>query len=295
MVPCFIEDGVVYKGKLYFLIRNIRALCVLDLERKNIETIININDETPLSNLPMANIGRKCFFWNENIIITPSMEDKIQIYDINSKNWRSIDVNCIKDKLQISRIFNSALINDRLFMVGCHYPAIIICDLEKKDFKVTREAYARYKGHDWEKKPYFARYGNEIVGSKMILHSNIDKSTLEIEMESGSINWIGETDKDNSNIVVNDCYERIYKIDNLVFKKHFFDGTEIEQKGKNHICVTNPEGYQRNINMQMYKEKWDDFFRECLRKGLMKASHSNKTIQNETPEIGLNEFIIMLE
>lgn len=153
-------------GKYYFVASEMNAVCSIDVQTERVEIIGSIPEEAVFSERVCA----KIVVWNGELIFVPMNGKKIWFYRLEGKIWHSLYIK--NEKLQ-RKVRQAFIYKDKLFMVGCHYPAIICVDLIAEDvkyieapFKVVQDIYIKrdlygYFRHDCVLKEnllYFASF-----------------------------------------------------------------------------------------------------------------------------------------
>ena len=153
-------------GKYYFVASEMNAVCSIDVQTERVEIIGSIPEEAVFSERVCA----KIVVWNGELIFVPMNGKKIWFYRLEGKIWHSLYIK--NEKLQ-RKVRQAFIYKDKLFMVGCHYPAIICVDLITEDvkyieapFKVVQDIYIKrdlygYFRHDCVLKEnllYFASF-----------------------------------------------------------------------------------------------------------------------------------------
>ena len=294
MLTGTIEDCAILGDKLFFLTRELRILYTVDLLSQKCVGLSQIEDDDPYMFYPLAGIGGRCFAWNDSLVITPSINSKIRIYKLSTNEWKSIEIDCIYSDLKISKIFAAALIENNLFLVGCHYPCMIICDLAHGTIETTNEPYQRYSNTDWKRQPFFARYGNIRNKDFFRLFSTMCNEALNINLSEKSYQW---EIYDDRYIRENSDVECIFKElePGIVFNKQFMDGSKVLQTTNGTIRIVRRNCQSIEINPFCEFDYLKESISSVLNtKGKEKFLSENKILM-ESQTIGLNEFLMMVK
>ena len=294
MLAGTIEDCAILGDKLFFLIRELRILYTVDLLSQKCVGVSQIDDEDPYMFYPLAGVGGRCFVWNDSLVITPSIDSKILIYKLSTDEWKSIEIDGIYSDLKISKIFAATLKDNSLFLVGCHYPCMIICDLAYGTIETTNEPYKRYSNTDWKMQPFFARYGNIRNKDYFRLFSTMGRETLSINLNEKSYKWELYDDR---RVTENNEIECIFKElePNIVFSKQFMDGSRVLQTTNGTISILRRNCQPVEINPFYEFDHMKESINSILNTNGKEKFLSENKILMESQTIGLNEFLMMVK
>ena len=121
------EDCVLVERNLYYVARDVPILFMLD---------IDTNKVSPISKIPMLGIEgeRVCSsiqYYNKKLFLMP-MRTKLSyiwIYNLNTQGWEYIDISEDNDSRYIEKYSYSCIWQDKLILVGCNKPTIVVVDL----------------------------------------------------------------------------------------------------------------------------------------------------------------------
>lgn len=186
VLDLFTYIGTYWEGKIYCLARDFNLLFSVDLQDGTTELIDVIPKEDILSNF----ICGIMTIWNEKIIFTPKKTKKIWIYDLISRQWDSAEIKDSDHCYDAGSIYQIYTYNDKIFLVGGGYPAILCLDLENNSCDYIEEPYkdmlTRHPEPDYM---YFWYYGVQLENS-LYLASCLDNYVLEFNMGTLEYHWI---------------------------------------------------------------------------------------------------------
>ena len=264
----------------------------LNLKEQICTGIFTINDDDPYKFYPMAGLGGKCFEWEGKIVITPAISNKLQVYDVEKTEWKSWSIDCIGSELQISRIFVGSLINNCLYFLGCHYPLFIKFNLQNQSIESSDMPYRKYIDREWEKYPYFWRYGSRRYSSELYLNSAIDDEILGINFEKDDWFWCNK-----EKIIEKNCesYESICRElePGIIFEKQFIDGRKVIQTNDGMVKTSTFDGKYIEFNLFDEEKRMNKEINELLNTDKWNVFIESQ-ILNESQIIGLNEFLMLV-
>lgn len=197
------EGCACVEEKLYFIAREMNLVFTLDMNTGEIDLVDSIPGEDILSRRLSATIAH----WNDKLIFTPMTAEKIWIYDLREKTWSSI-VRKRQESKEINgnEIFQSVLYEDRLFMIGCNYPAILCVDLMTEQLTYIEEPYERLKEKKQVLGDCFFRCSCVQKEHYLYLASCLDNGVLKFDMSTCQYEWlqVGKSENRYSGITLHD-------------------------------------------------------------------------------------------
>lgn len=175
-----------WEGKLYCLTKDFNLLFSVDPQDGKIELL----DIIPEENLLTTYLSGFMNIYNGKLILTPNKTKKIWIYDLVSKHWDSLTIKKYEHYWATGGIQQIYVYNNKLFLVGGDYPAILCLDLENNSCDYIEEPYkeimARHPDRDYL---YFRSYGVQLENN-LYLASCLDNFVLKLDMETRKHRWI---------------------------------------------------------------------------------------------------------
>lgn len=287
-----IEDCVFLKDELFVLCKEMRIMYTINIKKQMCTGIFTINDDDPYRFFPMAGLGGKCFEWNGKIVVTPSVNNKLQIYDAHKAEWKDFIIDCISSEIHISRIFVGTIENNYLYFLGCHYPLLMKFNLQNLTVERSDKPYRKYIDKDWKKQPYFYRYGNKRYDDEFQLYSAIDDEMFVINLRNDNCFWSDRKRTIEESSENCECIYRELEMGSL-FKKRFKDGREVIQTNDGIIRISIPDERLIEVNLFDEEKRMSKEIKELLSSNKKKIFTEN-LMMNETQTIGLCEFIMMV-
>ncbi len=284
----FIEDCVIYNNILYCILRDARVVCSIDIKTRDLDEIINISNESTFATKNIGNIGRKCFLWRNSLVITPSLENYIEIYDLEKKEWSSVYVGGIDD-LEIAHIFLSTIYQDYLYLIGCHLPKIIKVDLNTGESEEITDVHQKKYTNDWRKAPLFKRYGSVTSSGFFYAKSNIDGQFLKLNLFSLNYEWTGKLDYDALSEESN--ADILFEINEQVrYKKRFSNGAVVEQDKCGNLKIK-VDGNTKEDALKIETQYLSDIYKNEF-SNICKIKRKDFLFEDE--RVGLEEFRLMI-
>ncbi len=179
--------GAFWKGKLYCLSRECNLLFSVNPEDGKTEFVDTIPEEDTLTTF----ICGIMTVWNDKLIFTPNKTKKIWIYDLISGQWDNVAIKeCDDHCLDAGSFYQIYIYNDKIFLVGSGYPAILCVDLENKSCDYIEGPYKdMLTRHPDPDHIYFWYYGVQLEND-LYLASCLDNQVLRFDMDTQEYHWI---------------------------------------------------------------------------------------------------------
>ena len=142
------ESAVRVGEKCFFVAFEMNVVCSIDMQTGKVEVIGSIPEEDIFS----KRVCIKIVSWNEELIFVPMNGKKVWFYHIRKKTWTSLHIKNDNIRRKIRQAF---IYKDKLFMVGCHYPAIICVDLNSKLIQYIESPFKELSSFYKEEQGYF--------------------------------------------------------------------------------------------------------------------------------------------
>lgn len=199
---CFVEAN----NGLYFMGKNLNVVYFFDLGTKKYHIVGFIPEESIYKERLCSKI-----ILNENkLFFIPSNAKKLWIYDLQDDGWKPVNV-VSKDEEEISLKFMQGFVyNNKLFMIGCYYPAIVVLDLLNGHIEKIRAPYDNVNSYLENRKDCYFRTDYVIKGTKLYIASCISNILYVIDLDSYEMEKIEIGDKNNR-------YSGIVYLDNNTF------------------------------------------------------------------------------
>lgn len=120
------EDCIQIDGKLLFVARDVNVIFSLDLKNGEIKLMDSIPEEDFFSNRLSAKIVR----WKQQLLFVPFNAKKIWIYHQDTREWNGLLLKLVDNKDIPLKMFQAIPYQNKIFLVGSNYPAIVCVDME---------------------------------------------------------------------------------------------------------------------------------------------------------------------
>lgn len=173
-----------WNGKIYCLARNFNLLFSVDLQNEKTELV----DVVPEGNILTSYLCGAINVWNDKLILTPNHTKKIWIYDLISRHWESLTIKDY-DHWGTGGIFQTHIYNNKMFLVGGSYPAILRLDLDDNSCDYIEEPYKEVIARHPDINHHYFRTHGVRSENKLYLASALDNFVLEFDMTTCEHHW----------------------------------------------------------------------------------------------------------
>lgn len=178
------ESCTKIENKYYFMAVDVNAFYSIDIKTKK----IIYEGEIPNEN---TNIYRaaKIMGYNRNLVFIPLNSKYVSIYNIDKKNWKQIKVQDM-GKYDNDKFFSAYIYENKLFLIGACYPAIMIIDMSNYNVKYEKRMfderiYDKEKSHDC-----IIRSDIVCVKNKLYMASCVSNHIGVFNLDDYSWKWI---------------------------------------------------------------------------------------------------------
>lgn len=119
-----------------------------------------------------------------DIILTPLLASKIWRYNMESGNWMSYNRKTIDFPRPHSGMAQIVPFENKIFVVGSFYPAIIVINTLNNKMEYIEGPYSYYNQLENAGKDIYFRRDHIVIGDTLYLPSCIDNSILKLDMSS---------------------------------------------------------------------------------------------------------------
>lgn len=235
-----------WNGKIYCLARNFNLLFSVDIQSGKTELV----DVVPEGDILTSYLCGAINAWNDKLILTPNHTKKIWIYDLISKHWDGLTIRDY-EHWGTGGIFQTYIYNDKIFLIGGSYPAILCLDLNNDSCSYIEGPYKEImKRHPDIDHHYFRTHGVRLE-NKLYLASALDNFVLEFDMKTCEYQWIEVGD--NSYVYSGIAWDG----------KHFWlaprlNGDIIKWDGKNNTkIIPLPDEFKQHTQIYMWEVCYD--------------------------------------
>lgn len=178
------EDLLKVGDDYYFAARDINAICKFNEETKEIKIIYT----DPAEDVWAYRRYGRIYKYEEMLIFLPLHANKILMYNIEEENFETIDVKKIEG-YDFDLFFASTLIEEKLILIGCQYPAIVFFCLKDKSLTYLTEPFNELLPKHKYKGDCFFRNDIAVVNNKLYIASCLSNQVLELNIDDGSFVW----------------------------------------------------------------------------------------------------------
>lgn len=180
----FMEDFLRINDWLYFMNKDVNLVCRLHLNSDKIEILGSFPEEDFYAPRLSVSIVQ----WRNKLVFAPLKAKKIWIYDLDAKEWKGIARRGAV--VEGNAFFKAFLYEDKVFMVGSDFPAILCLDMLTEKISYIEGPYRRlFALKEKVNDIFFRNYGVQ-KGSKLYLASCLDNYICEFDMDTLQHRWI---------------------------------------------------------------------------------------------------------
>ncbi|MCM1246715.1 MAG: hypothetical protein NC293_13840 [Roseburia sp.] len=184
-IDLFISRCTYWEGKLYCLARDFNLAFSVDSQTGVVELL----DVVPEGDILTPYLCGDMNAWGDKLIFTPNRAKKIWLYDLSSKHWDGLTVNKY-EHWGPGGIYQTYVYENKLFLIGGSYPAIICLDLKNNSCDYIEEPYEEIMAREPEIDHHFFRLHGVRIENTLYLASCLDNFVLKFDMETRKHQWI---------------------------------------------------------------------------------------------------------
>lgn len=174
------DDCLMTEEDIYFFANEINALCKLNCRDGNVTIISDIPGEQYFG----VHLISAIMNVENDIILTPLLASKIWRYNMESGNWMSYNRKTIDFPRPHSGMAQIVPFENKIFVVGSFYPAIIVINTLNNKMEYIEGPYSYYNQLENAGKDIYFRRDHIVIGDTLYLPSCIDNSILKLDMSS---------------------------------------------------------------------------------------------------------------
>lgn len=187
------EDCVRVKNDLYFICRDYNSVCKMDIETGKIEAITSIPEESAYA----WRLGSKIIYWNGFLFFAPMNAKKIWKYDLERGNWNGYERKELDNWTTSRDMFQAVLYKNKIYFIGCLYPAIIVLDLQSDALEYVTKPYENRINLAKEKKDSWFRTDYVHMDKYIYMASCVDNTVFKFNMDTYEFEYIEVGTEDN--------------------------------------------------------------------------------------------------
>lgn len=131
------EDCVRVDESLYMIERNYNVIYHLNIYNGDLSIIGSIPGESIFA----SRLGSKIIHHNGDLYFSPMNAKKIWRFNIKSRQWKSYERKDISNWTTQTDMFQAIAYKNKIFFIGCLYPAIIVLDTISDKMEYIEEPY----------------------------------------------------------------------------------------------------------------------------------------------------------
>ena len=180
-----IENGFIENDYFYFTQIASKGIFRLNMLDGEIEHYVNI----PCAMDSLRGRGLKICKWNNCIVVSLGSDNIVWLYNRINDQWSSFFVDLKGGKnVPEMYLFCTYIDGNKMYLLGCHYPAVIILDLISGE---TKEVPYFDDGTNKAKGRFMYRHGSVRIGEKIYGYPGTDDKILcEFDIKKEKVKWI---------------------------------------------------------------------------------------------------------
>lgn len=131
------EDCVRVDESLYMIERNYNVIYHLNIKKGDLTIVSSIPGESIFA----SRLGSKIIHHNGDLYFSPMNAKNIWRFNIKSRQWKSYERKDISNWTKQTDMFQAIEYNNKIFFIGCLYPAIIVLDTLSDKMEYIEEPY----------------------------------------------------------------------------------------------------------------------------------------------------------
>ncbi len=190
----FFEDCVRVEDDLYFVCKDCNIICKLSIESGEIKTVSRIPEESACE----WRLGAKIVSWNGFLYLAPMRAKKIWKYNIENKTWTGYDRKKLEKLNDYGDIFQAIRYKEKLFFIGCSYPAIIVLNLHNDELSYVTAPFDFRMEMAKKKADCFFRTDYVQIDEYLYMASCIDNTVLKFNMDTYDYEYVEVGEEGNA-------------------------------------------------------------------------------------------------
>ncbi len=172
------EDVVRSGDYYYFVALELNALCRIGIKYGTIEVV----DSIPGEGLYSERVCSKIYALEDQLLFLPMNGEKIWVYKIGKAQWRSIELE--NSALTGMKMMQAVKHGNRIYLIGCFYPAIVVWDSGTGRIDYIREPYGIMKDLQAREKINYFRCDYALKEDVLYLASCLTNAVLKLNLTS---------------------------------------------------------------------------------------------------------------
>ena len=184
------EDALITNEKLLLVSKDVNAVFTVDLY----DGKVNLVGSFPESDFLSPRLSAKIIEYGDEWIFAPMNAEKIWFLNKNTLAWRSVPIRLKSIPL---KIFQGIRYQDKAFLIGANYPAIICMDMITNKLTYFEEAYKHLEDKRKQLADGYVRNDYVQDGDCFYVASTLSNEVLKFCMSDCSYEWIKIGNEEN--------------------------------------------------------------------------------------------------
>ena len=186
------EDCVRVEDNIYMIDRNINLLYRMSIKNGTVEIVSSMPEEDVFS----SRLGAKIIYNGGNLYFAPMNAKKIWKWNISSGKWKGFERKHIENWTMQGDMFQAVLHNNKIFFIGCLYPAIVILDIDTEELTYIEEPYKHINTIAKEEKDACFRTDYVQIENVIYIASCVSNEVLRFNLDSLEYDFLSVGEKD---------------------------------------------------------------------------------------------------
>ena len=181
----FLTEDIAYlNGEYFFAAKEINAICSFNEKDGQIQVLRTDGSGDIWA---YRRYGR-VFKYDNKLYFLPLWAHNLLIYNLDTKTFETIPLKKI-DGYNNDHFFAGIIVQEKLVMVGCQYPAIAVLDFKTHDLSYYEEPFKELLPKHKKGGDCFFRCDITNNGTKVYMASCLSNQILEFDVVDGSYEW----------------------------------------------------------------------------------------------------------
>ncbi len=186
------EDCVRVNTDLFFVDSRYNIIYKMDIEREVISIVGSIPEESLLSNRLVGSI----VYVNGCLFFAPMNAKKLWKMKLSSNEWKGYEIRNI-ETYPFDSFFQSIVFKNKLYLIGCEYPAIVVLDLLTDEMEYVEAPYEHLQEPKKNNNDCYFRCDNVLVDNCLYLATCVSNEILKFNLDTYEFSFIRIGDDSN--------------------------------------------------------------------------------------------------
>ncbi len=174
------EDCVRVGEDLYFIDADYNIIYQMNIKTGKIVIVGSIPEERLLA----SRLGSKIVVYHNYLFFAPMSAKKIWRLNLETHEWKGYERKILPTIANNADIFQALVWEDKIFFIGCAYPAIIIFDPISENMEYIEQPYKLLASYAEESKDVFFRTDYEIIDNTLYMASCVANYVLKLNLNT---------------------------------------------------------------------------------------------------------------